>query len=262
MKALAQGGGAGLLFTPRTNHITRVLIPAAAHVRHVSTATHKDKVASHKMLIYRQKKFWKPIVDKYFPALPPIDHRNMPQHTTYLPQYEREEEVIRQPPILELEFPINFKMPRILGLFAPDRPKPLPIQAISRKGRAQGMGKRKTCRAFAWVRPGTGLWYINGKKMLMTKYFQVMSNRDCVLQPFVATESIGLWDTWLDVRGGGHHAQAEASRMALAKAISSYDHGYEAPLRMSGFFRRDIRQVERKKPGQKKARKKFQWVKR
>jgi len=123
------------------------------------------------------------------------------------------------------------------------------------------MGTRKTAMAVALVKPGTGKWLINKRPSLL-RYFPDDDCRLSLLEPMVCTESVGRWDVRIRVSGGGFRAQAEASGHALARAIANFDRSYHAPLVRSGLFKVDIRQVERKKPGQKKARKKFQWVRR
>ena len=87
--------------------------------------------------------------------------------------------------------------------------------------------------------------------------------KDTMVAPFVATNGIGKWDVWATVKGGGMQGQACALRHGIALALRQ--HHYELlnpPLRKAGLVTRDRRVVERKKPGQPKARKKFQWVKR
>ena len=127
--------------------------------------------------------------------------------------------------------------------------------------KAYGTGRRKTAVARVWLRPGNGIININ-KKDLVT-YFDRASHRESVVQPFAVTKSIGKWDVKATVGGGGKTGQAEAVRHGIALAIrNAYPDRYTQVLRSKGLTTRDPRMVERKKPGQKKARKKFQWVKR
>lgn len=208
--------------------------------------------------VYNQPPDWKVIRDKVFPKLPkPAIKRSH----SYMPRKEKEEEIIKALPSVEYEVPVTANIPTQLPMFVPLRPRVIEQPPLNMHGESTGVGKRKTCVAHAWTKPGTGQWNINGRPSLM-QYFPQQSNRDVLLHPFVATESIGKWDTKLIVRGGGFKAQAEASRMAVAHALANHDAGLRAPLKVAGYYKRDLRQVERKKPGQKKARKKFQWVRR
>ncbi len=83
-----------------------------------------------------------------------------------------------------------------------------------------------------------------------------------VIQPFIVTQSCGAFDVRATVRGGGTAGQAGAVRLGVAKALGAADPQLRPILRYFGLLQRDPRMVERKKPGQKKARKKFQWVRR
>jgi len=208
--------------------------------------------------IYTQLPNWRPIRNSVFPTLAPPKR---PKPHSIMPRPERDELVAPQIPTLDYELPVATNFPTQLPLFTPHKPRTFEEVPLDEKGRSRGLGKRKTCIARAWVQPGSGQWDINGRPTLM-RYFPVQSNRDILLHPFIATESIGHWDTKLVIEGGGFRAQAEASRMAVAHALANYDPGLRAPLHKAGFFKRDLRIVERKKPGQKKARKKFQWVRR
>jgi len=81
-------------------------------------------------------------------------------------------------------------------------------------------------------------------------------------QPFVATETAGSYDVNVNVAGGGINGQAEAIRLGIARALVKINEEYKPALRAEGLVTRDPRMVERKKPGQKKARKRFQFSKR
>ncbi|GAM24442.1 hypothetical protein SAMD00019534_076170 [Acytostelium subglobosum LB1] len=143
--------------------------------------------------------------------------------------------------------------------FLPARPKERVENLYN--GVAHGHSKRKDANAVALVRLGTGELTINGKTL--TEYFgNCITYKDTVLRPLVITETIVKWDVEIRVSGGGIKGQAEAISRALALAISNYDLGYRMALRFSGLLKHDIRRVERKKPGQLKARKKFPLVKR
>ena len=127
-------------------------------------------------------------------------------------------------------------------------------------------GKKKSAVARVWVMPGTGHIAIN--RMDFRSYLRANGaagqiQRNTVVEPLKVTNGLGKWDVWATVRGGGMQGQAVALRHGIALALRQ--HNYDAlnpPLRSAGFVTRDRRIVERKKPGQPKARKKFQWVKR
>lgn len=128
------------------------------------------------------------------------------------------------------------------------------------KGRAYSTGRRKTSAARVWVKAGDGTIKVNGKSIV--EYFPRIAHRLHVIEPFVATNSMGAFDVMVTVRGGGKSGQAGAIRHGLANAVARYDPYLRSLLKLHGLLTRDPRMVERKKPGQKKARKKFQWVKR
>lgn len=128
------------------------------------------------------------------------------------------------------------------------------------KGRSYATGRRKTAAARVWVARGDGKITVNG--MDFVDYFPRVSHRVHCLDPLVATQSVGAFDVWLTVEGGGLSGQAGAVRHGIAKALVRYDPLLRPFLKQYDLLKRDPRMVERKKAGQKKARKKFQWVKR
>ena len=123
-----------------------------------------------------------------------------------------------------------------------------------------GIGRRKTGVARVYVRPGKGEWDINGRTL--EEYFPRNSHRLHAAQPLVVTENEGTWDVKVIANGGGKTGQAGAIRLGLARALLELDEDYRGVLREHGMLTRDARKVERKKPGQPKARKKFQFSKR
>lgn len=139
-----------------------------------------------------------------------------------------------------------------------DAPIRVPMRDAS--GRAYATGRRKTSVARVWVKLGDGKFRVNGKEL--PDYFFQVSHRVQCLQPLIVTQSLGAFDVDLTVEGGGLSGQAGAVRHGLANALSRYDPYLKPVLRKMGLVQRDPRVVERKKPGQKKARKQFQWVKR
>ena len=136
------------------------------------------------------------------------------------------------------------------------------VREISRDalGRAYGTGRRKTSSARVWVSPGTGNVTINGKNLL--EYFVRRALVDEVAAPFSVTKTACQFDVKATVKGGGLSGQAGAIRHGIARALQNYDPAHRPALKAAGFITRDPRMVERKKPGRKKARKAFQWVKR
>ncbi len=122
------------------------------------------------------------------------------------------------------------------------------------------LGRRKAAVARVYVKEGKGSITIN-KKELQT-YFPEARLQYIVNQPLQATEKTGAFDINVNLCGGGFKGQAEALRLAIARALVKFDEENKAILRKNGFLTRDQREVERKKPGQKKARKRFQFSKR
>jgi small subunit ribosomal protein S9 len=124
----------------------------------------------------------------------------------------------------------------------------------------QTVGRRKTASARVILRPGKGEWTINERTI--EDYFPRPTLRMRVTEPLVVTELEGQYDVFVRVRGGGLTGQADAVRMGLARALVEVDEEHRPVLRQGGMMTRDSRMVERKKPGQPKARKKFQFSKR
>ena len=122
------------------------------------------------------------------------------------------------------------------------------------------IGRRKTSVARIYVSEGKGNITVNKKKY--TDYFPTSSLQYKVQQPFLLTNTEGNFDLKITVKGGGSNGQAEAVRLAIARALCKINEDYRADLKPDGLLTRDPRMVERKKFGQKKARKKFQFSKR
>ena len=122
------------------------------------------------------------------------------------------------------------------------------------------IGRRKTSVARVYVRPGTGVVTINKKDS--KEYFGTDVLVYKVNQPFLLTETVGQYDVTVNVFGGGITGQAEAIRLAVSRAMCEINEENRLLLKPHGLLTRDARMVERKKPGQKKARKKFQFSKR
>ena len=122
------------------------------------------------------------------------------------------------------------------------------------------IGRRKASVARIYMAKGKGNIIINGKDM--KEYFPVETMQYKLEQPFKKLDLINKFDVTVNVRGGGNTGQVEAIRLAISRALCELDSDNRTALKSEGLLTRDSRVVERKKPGQKKARKKFQWVKR
>ncbi|MDR2222212.1 MAG: 30S ribosomal protein S9 [Flavobacteriaceae bacterium] len=122
------------------------------------------------------------------------------------------------------------------------------------------IGRRKTAVARVYVSEGTGNITVNKKDFKI--YFPTGTLQYKVLQPLTLTENAENFDIKVNVYGGGTTGQAEAVRMAIARAMCELDVENRAVLKPEGLLTRDPRMVERKKFGQKKARKRFQFSKR
>ncbi len=122
------------------------------------------------------------------------------------------------------------------------------------------IGRRKTAVARVYVSEGKGNITINKKDL--KDYFTTATLQYKVMQPFALTDSEGTYDVKVNVYGGGITGQAEAVRLALSRAMCEIDEENRVVLKPEGLLTRDPRMVERKKFGQKKARKKFQFSKR
>ena len=122
------------------------------------------------------------------------------------------------------------------------------------------VGRRKTSVARVILRNGTGKVTVNKREF--KNFFPIPDNRDDVITPFKFTETLGKYDVVANVKGGGVRGQAEAIRLGIARALIDINPELRTLLKPEGLLRRDPRMVERKKPGQPKARKKFQFSKR
>lgn len=122
------------------------------------------------------------------------------------------------------------------------------------------LGRRKTAVARVYLKPGNGSIKVN--KRDVENYFPLATLQYVVRQPLNLTNNIDKWDVEALLDGGGTNGQAEALRLGIARALVKIDPEYRPVLKANGLMRRDPRMVERKKPGQKKARKKFQFSKR
>ncbi len=122
------------------------------------------------------------------------------------------------------------------------------------------IGRRKTAVARAYLSKGKGKILINKREF--DNYFSTATLQYKIKQPLVLTDNSNAYDIKVNVFGGGITGQAEAIRLAITRALVSIDEEYKSILKPEGLLTRDPRMVERKKFGQKKARKKYQFSKR
>lgn len=123
-----------------------------------------------------------------------------------------------------------------------------------------GTGRRKTSTARVYLGPGIGRLLIN--RQPVDEYFGRETARMIVRQPLEITQTTERFDVTATVKGGGESGQAGAVRHGVARALVDFDEGLRVPLRAAGLLTRDAREVERKKVGLRKARKKPQYSKR
>jgi small subunit ribosomal protein S9 len=121
-------------------------------------------------------------------------------------------------------------------------------------------GKRKTTVARVWLRPGEGNIEVN--KRGFDDYFPRETLRMTIMQPFELTNTVGQFDVYVNVAGGGSAGQAGAIKHGISKALLAYNEKYRDTLKKAGFITRDSRVKERKKYGQRGARARFQYSKR
>jgi len=121
-------------------------------------------------------------------------------------------------------------------------------------------GRRKTSVARVWIRPGAGRMIVN--RRAFEDYFPRETLRMIIAQPLEVTSTVGQFDVFVTVRGGGPTGQAGAVRHGLARALARFDEKFRVPLKKAGLLTRDPRMRERKKYGQPGARQKFQYSKR
>ena len=123
-----------------------------------------------------------------------------------------------------------------------------------------GTGRRKSSVARVRIKPGDGKLVVNKKEL--KEYFVREQDRKAVLAPLVTVDAEKSFDIFINVKGGGTTGQAGASLLGIARALKKYDEHYLQALRDGGHLTRDPRMVERKKPGQRGARRRFQFSKR
>jgi len=123
-----------------------------------------------------------------------------------------------------------------------------------------GTGRRKSAIARVFLRPGSGNFKVNEKGL--NEYFVTEQQRVSAVRPLVLTELTSTFDVVTSVKGGGVSAQADAVKMGIARALIEFNAELRKTLKGEGLLSRDARAKERKKYGQKGARKRFQFSKR
>jgi small subunit ribosomal protein S9 len=156
-------------------------------------------------------------------------------------------------PTETIEKPQVEKAPASAKSSEPEAPKAKPTYTW-------GVGRRKSAVARVRIAPGSGKIEINGRTL--NDYFTAEKDRKSIFGPLEVTNTGGKMDIWARCNGGGHTGQAGAIVMGLGRALAKYDSTLEVPLRGSKFLTRDSRMKERKKYGQRGARRKFQFSKR
>ena len=132
--------------------------------------------------------------------------------------------------------------------------------ATEAKNEFLGTGRRKTAVARVFLRPGSGDFKVNGRAF--EQYFVTESQRSSAKEPLVSTESAATFNVIANVSGGGVNGQADAVKLGIARALIVFNAELRKKLKSEGLVSRDSRGKERKKYGQKGARKRFQFSKR
>ncbi|TPX35855.1 hypothetical protein SmJEL517_g01733 [Synchytrium microbalum] len=138
--------------------------------------------------------------------------------------------------------------------------QPPPPPTLDAEGKSYAYASRKTAKAQAWILAGDGAIYING--IPMGDYFKSALERDVVMKPLVAGDVLGKYNIWCLAKGGGLAGQAGAVMVAVARALVVHEPALGEAFKQAELTKVDTRQVERKKTGLPKARKRYTWVKR
>ncbi|PYX19156.1 MAG: 30S ribosomal protein S9 [Acidobacteria bacterium] len=123
-----------------------------------------------------------------------------------------------------------------------------------------GTGRRKTSVARVYLRPGSGEYKVNGRPF--NEYFVTEAQRSSARQPLLSTDTASSFNVVANVSGGGVNGQADAMKLGIARALMQFNAELRKKLKTEGMVTRDSRGKERKKYGQKGARKRFQFSKR
>jgi small subunit ribosomal protein S9 len=141
------------------------------------------------------------------------------------------------------------------------QPKPAPSPSSEPKGGYWwGTGRRKSSVARVRIKAGDGKLLVNKKQL--SDYFPREQDRQAIIAPLLAVQGLKSFDVFVNVKGGGTSGQSGATRLGIARALKNYDENFLPQLRDGGHLTRDSRMVERKKPGQRGARRRFQFSKR
>ncbi len=135
-----------------------------------------------------------------------------------------------------------------------------PAASEPKRGYWWGTGRRKASVARVRIRPGQGKLIINKREI--DTYFRHEQDKNAVVAPLKAVQALDSFDVFVNVRGGGTTGQSGATMLGIARALKTYNPDYVQALRDGGYLTRDGRMVERKKPGQRGARRRFQFSKR
>jgi len=131
---------------------------------------------------------------------------------------------------------------------------------VDAQGRSVGKGDRKAAKAVVWLKRGTGVCTVNGRPH--TTYFVDWDHRSAFFWPFSAVDRLAAYDVQAMVRGGGKSGQSGAVQLAIARALVKQEPALFDKLKQKGYLTRDPRKKERRKPGKRKARKGYTFVKR
>lgn len=138
--------------------------------------------------------------------------------------------------------------------------KPVYTKKLDAKGRAYATGRRKDAVARVWVKPGKGKIVVNNREF--ANYFARPVLQMIINQPFVTINRENQFDVMCTVAGGGLSGQAGALRHGISRALCNFEPELRGTLKSNGFLTRDAREVERKKYGKAKARRRYQYSKR
>ena len=139
-------------------------------------------------------------------------------------------------------------------------PEPVKKIKLDFKDSKYATGRRKSSIARVWLKKGSGMIYINGKKM--NEYFKKTNLQISVIRPLTLTKRENEFDVRCTVKGGGHTGQAGAITLGISRALIEFEPDLKTALKKEKLTTRDSRSVERKKYGHKKARRSFQFSKR
>jgi small subunit ribosomal protein S9 len=156
--------------------------------------------------------------------------------------------------------PVDSPKVKVAAAAAAPKPQHKPAKKPDKGGYCWGLGRRKSSVARVRIKPGDGKLLINKREL--SDYFTRTQDKESVLAPLKAVDREKAFDVFVNVRGGGTTGQSGATRLGIARALKNYDENYIQLLRDGGYLTRDSRMVERKKPGQSGARKRYQFSKR